>query len=213
MNSSGGLSDFQLELAQIFFSLPESSGFLLAGGGALNALGLINRPTDDLDFFTQPGLGEVNVASRVFIAEIESRGMGVQLIHEGSGFVRFRVFGNQEDLLVDLAVDSPPSAPFTITFAGPTFSGLDIAVRKTLTLFGRAEARDFVDVYALHQHFDRNELLVRAGETDSGFDIKTFAHMLRSHQRLSDGSFPSIGVDLYDLRSYFDDWANELDGN
>jgi hypothetical protein len=31
-NDRGRLSDFQVEVARLFFSLPESSGFLLAGG-------------------------------------------------------------------------------------------------------------------------------------------------------------------------------------
>lgn len=35
-----GLSAFQTEVAKVFVSLPESKGFLLAGGGALLASGL-----------------------------------------------------------------------------------------------------------------------------------------------------------------------------
>ena len=52
------LTAFQIEVAQLFFSLPASDGFLLAGGGALLAQGLTARPTQDLDFFTRPGAGE-----------------------------------------------------------------------------------------------------------------------------------------------------------
>jgi hypothetical protein len=48
------LTDFQIDVAQLFFSLPASGGFLLAGGGALLAQGLTARPTQDLDFFTRP---------------------------------------------------------------------------------------------------------------------------------------------------------------
>jgi len=32
-----GLTDFQIEVARLFFRLPASDGFLLAGGGALLA--------------------------------------------------------------------------------------------------------------------------------------------------------------------------------
>jgi len=46
-----GLTDFQAEVSRLFFSLPASNGFLLAGGGALLASGLTTRPTQDLDFF------------------------------------------------------------------------------------------------------------------------------------------------------------------
>jgi hypothetical protein len=48
------LSGFQLEVARLFFGLPESRGFLLAGGAALLAQYLTTRPTDDLDFSPLP---------------------------------------------------------------------------------------------------------------------------------------------------------------
>jgi hypothetical protein len=46
-----GLTEFQTTVAQLFFGLPASNGFLLAGGSALLASGLTTRPTHDLDFF------------------------------------------------------------------------------------------------------------------------------------------------------------------
>lgn len=51
------LSAFQSEVARLFFALPASQGFLLAGGAALLAQHLTARPTEDLDFFTPPGAG------------------------------------------------------------------------------------------------------------------------------------------------------------
>lgn len=57
-----GPSAFQIEVAQLFFSLPASDGFLIAGGGALLATGLTSRPTRDLDFFGEMGLANVNEA-------------------------------------------------------------------------------------------------------------------------------------------------------
>jgi hypothetical protein len=56
------LSTFQLEVARLFFALPASSGFLLAGGAALLAQHLTARPTEDLDFFTAPDRGHVLAA-------------------------------------------------------------------------------------------------------------------------------------------------------
>jgi len=42
------LTAFQMEVARLFFALPESAGFLLAGGAALVAQHLTTRPTEDL---------------------------------------------------------------------------------------------------------------------------------------------------------------------
>lgn len=42
--SQPGLGEFQLEIATVFFAPPESKRFLLAGGGALIAQGLVEAP-------------------------------------------------------------------------------------------------------------------------------------------------------------------------
>jgi hypothetical protein len=39
------LSAFQIDVAQLFFSLPSARGFMLAGGAALIAQHLSSRPT------------------------------------------------------------------------------------------------------------------------------------------------------------------------
>jgi hypothetical protein len=56
------LTDFQTEITRLFFSLPASNGFLLAGGGALLATGLTARPTQDLDFLAAPDLVDIGAA-------------------------------------------------------------------------------------------------------------------------------------------------------
>jgi hypothetical protein len=59
-----GLAAFQAEVARLFFGLPESGGFLLAGGAALLAQHLTARPTEDLDFFTAPESGHIPARPR-----------------------------------------------------------------------------------------------------------------------------------------------------
>jgi len=99
----------------------------------------------------------------------------------------------------------------TITVAGPAFGPYELAVRKTLALFGRAEPRDFTDVHALHQRFDRTDVLHAVTEADDGFDLRVFVQMLRSHRRLRDEDFPESSVSVEQLRAYFDTWADDLE--
>jgi Nucleotidyl transferase AbiEii toxin, Type IV TA system len=68
------LSAFQLEVARLFFALPASKGFLLAGGAALLAQHLTARPTEDLDFFTAPERGHVPAARDALAAAASQRG-------------------------------------------------------------------------------------------------------------------------------------------
>jgi hypothetical protein len=64
--TSAGLTPFQVAVAELFFSLPESDGFLLAGGAALAAQHLTSRPTQDLDLFTRAGCSTVPSARDAF---------------------------------------------------------------------------------------------------------------------------------------------------
>ena len=68
------LTDFQLEVTRLFFSLPASRGFLLAGGAALLAQHLTTRPTEDLDFFTAPDRGHVPAARDALEAAARKQG-------------------------------------------------------------------------------------------------------------------------------------------
>lgn len=208
------LSQFQLDAANLFFSLPESVGFLLAGGGALIAQGLVARDTEDLDFFAQRGGGDVDSAATALIAAVQEQAWTADVVRSGREFRRIKLArpaesesGGEDVVYVDLAIDTPPDGTPTVTIAGPALPPRELAIRKTLALFGRAEPRDFTDVHAIHRHFDRAEILAAAAAADAGFDLAVFIQMLRSHRRLRDEDFPSTDVSVSELRSYFDDWA------
>lgn len=204
-----GLTSFQVELAQLFFSLPESTGFLLAGGGALIAQGIVPRPTDDLDFFAARGLGDVVAAADALTGACRERNWSVEVIREAPEFRRLEITG-PDVVLVDLAIDSPATGTPQVTIAGPALSSHDLAARKTLALFSRAEPRDFVDVYVLAQRFTKVQLLEWASAADRGFSNAAFASMLETHVRLSDDDVPAIGVPVVTIREFFDKWAGEL---
>lgn len=106
--------------------------------------------------------------------------------------------------MVDLAVDSPSSGTRLSPSPAPRLPREDLAVRKTLAQFGRAEPRDYVDVYVLDQRFNREDTLGKAAAADQGFDQGVFVQALRAHRRISDADFPDIGVAIEAIRSYFD---------
>jgi hypothetical protein len=67
------LTEFQREVAQLFFSLPQSDGYLLAGGAALIATELTARPTQDLDLFTHAPVDSVADGRDALVAAITAR--------------------------------------------------------------------------------------------------------------------------------------------
>jgi hypothetical protein len=169
----------------MFFSLSASYGFLLAGGAALAAQKLTSRPTQDLDFFTGPNSGDVLAARDAIEAAALGRDWSVRRVRDTATFCRI-VVTSQEDLLVDLALDAPPNLPPTASAVGPTFDPEELAGRKVIALFDRAEARDFTDVYVLAHRYPKTLLLARAAEVDLGFDLHVFGDMLGTWVRCRD---------------------------
>jgi hypothetical protein len=134
----------------------------------------------------------------------------VDRIRDTPSFCRLVVHG-PEDLLIDLGVDSPPGQLAQASFIGPTFGLEELAGRKLLALFDRAEARDFADFYILAARFGQALLLNQAAALDSGFDHRYLAQMLKSLARFSDADLPLPASEVPGLRKFFTDWQAELE--
>ena len=205
-----GPTAFQIEVARLFFSLPASKGFLIAGGGALLATGLTSRPTQDLDFFGEMGQVNISEAREQFLRAATNRHWKCKVVQSDELFVRMHVKGTEE-VLVDIAIDVAARFPSQISVLGPTFNHEELAGRKMLALFDRAEARDFADVFALAKHFSKELLLLRASELEVSLETEVLAAMMRSLSRFSDDELPINQSSTDELRNFFAVWANELD--
>jgi hypothetical protein len=205
------LTPFQLEVARLFFALPASRGFLLAGGAALLAHHLTARPTEDLDFFTAPERGHVPAARDELEAASRQRGWTTERIHDSDTFSRLLIRGDTASVLVDLAVNPPPDSPPSATAAGPALAPEELAGHKLLALFDRAAARDFADVYVLARRFGKDMLLARAAQIDAGFDTAVLAEMLTTLNRFTDDEIPlPDDTPAAKVRAFYTAWQSEL---
>ena len=93
---------------------------------------------------------------------------------------------------------------------GPTLAPDELAGRKVVALFGRAAARDFVDVYALSRTFAKTDLLELAREVDAGFLVSVFVDMVGYLARYRDVDLALGDVDIAALRAFFWQWVEEL---
>ncbi|MGH3412059.1 MAG: nucleotidyl transferase AbiEii/AbiGii toxin family protein [Marmoricola sp.] len=210
MERPGRLSPLQVTVAEIFFGLDEATDFLVAGGAALVASDLIARPTEDIDLFTAAPATSVSHASQALMGALGEQGFGVVAVQDGPTFCRLVVSRTGEETLVDLALDSPPQGRPTVTVLGPTLAPLELAGRKLLALFGRAEARDFADVYVLADRFGTQALIEEAQALDAGFDLEVLAQMIGTITRFDDDEIP-LAKELRPLaRTFFAEWADEL---
>lgn len=210
MDRSEQLTAFQVELCGIFFALDEAEGYLVAGGAALLASDLIDRPTEDLDLFAATPTTSVTQAKDAYVRALQERDYDVVIVQDGPTFCRMIARRAGEETLVDLAIDSPPHARPTITVLGPTLAPLELAGRKLLALFGRAEARDFADVYVLAHRFGKEALIEQARTLDAGFDLGVLAQMMGTIGRFDDHEIPLAPEELPMARTFFREWAREL---
>jgi hypothetical protein len=126
------LSDLQRAVLELFFALPESNGFVLAGGAALVASGLTARPTQDVDLFGSDLAAGIAPAGDALEAACVERGWTIERIRDAATFRRLAVRGSHDELLEDLAVDSPPLGTPTLSAVGPTYPPEELADRKLL---------------------------------------------------------------------------------
>jgi Nucleotidyl transferase AbiEii toxin, Type IV TA system len=209
--NAGPLTPLQIQATRLFFSLPASAGFAVAGGAGLIARGLIARPTQDVDLFLLDArLSTVAAAASAFENALDRHGWSHSRVLDQKDFIRLSIADGRDSLIIDLGRDSPAAEPTGTTQLGPTLSPRDLAARKTLALFGRAEPRDFTDVQALALRYGRDRLLQWAAEDDPGFDPHVFAAMLATIDRLADADLLVSPLQATALRAWMHDWAAEL---
>ena len=198
------LSPLQERIARIIAGLSEAEDFALAGGGALIVRGDIDRKTRDLDFF---GLSAAAVDRLVPVAELALREVSLRVtrVQEGPGFARFVIEDEDDRTELDLASD----ARLFPADRGPGFqilSAEELAADKLLAVFGRAEARDFVDLEALEDRFGLDRLFELAGEKDRGFEPTVFAEMMDRFGRLGRAEFQLDDVQYEELSRLVEAW-------
>jgi hypothetical protein len=78
-----GPDAFQTDVARLALGATDEHGFALAGGHALIAHGIVSRPTEDVDLFTDAD-GAVQVAAQLVERALTDAGFDVDVIVETS---------------------------------------------------------------------------------------------------------------------------------
>lgn len=166
--------------------------------------GDVERQTRDLDFF---GLTaeSVDLLLPAVDRALHAAGFTVRHIQESHGFARLIVESGQDRTEVDLGADARlfPAEPGT---PAPLLSGEELAVDKVLAIFGRAEARDFVDLMAAEPRYGLDRLFDLASEKDRGFLPGVFAEMLKRFGRLRREEFELDDAGYERLRHTVERW-------
>ena len=209
------LDAFHERLARTGLAAAQRYGFALAGGYAVQAAGMLMRPTEDIDLFTAwEQRAEFDAAVAAVVDAYVADGLTVSIQRQHDTFVRLTVSDGVRNAKVELAVDSRANDPIHMTI-GPVLHPDDAVAKKMTALYSRAFARDFIDIDAALQsgRYDRESLLRLAESFDVGFDRRVFAEALGELHNLDPDDFAQYGLEgqpVDDLRNRFEAWRQDL---
>jgi hypothetical protein len=213
------IDELQREVATIALRTAARHGFALAGGNALIAHGVIDRPTDDVDLFSDQ---ETAVAAAADAVEGALRAAGFEAERRdqagrledifygmGEGLAEWIITapGGQQTML-QMAYFDRARGPVTMD-VGPVLDLEDLAGSKVCALASRVEPRDYVDTAAALRRYSVDQLISFARRLDPGLEARDFADAGTQLDRMPDGLFTRYGLspgDVARLRAQFAVW-------
>ena len=203
------VSEFHHEVALIALRAAGRHGFALGGGNALIAHGVTDRPTEDVDLFTNHDDGVAAAAGAVedalraagFAAERQDRAGGLAEVFEGmgDGLAEWIVTApGGREMLLQLAYFDRDRAPVVMD-VGPVLDLPDVVGGKVCALATRAEPRDYVDTAAALGRYTVDQLIGFARRLDPGLEDRDFRDAGRMLDRLEDEVFLRYGLSPADV--------------
>jgi hypothetical protein len=203
------VSDLHREVAAIALRAAARHGFALGGGNALIVHGIIDRPTEDVDLFTDEDDGVTAAAGTV---EAALRAAGFQAERQDKAAGLAGVFDGMGEGLAEWIVTAPGGAQMMLQMAyfdrdhkpvamdvGPVLDLEDVAGSKVCALASRVEPRDYMDTAAALERFSVDQLIAFAKRLDPGLTDRDFADAGRQLDRLPDGVFARYGLSPQDV--------------
>src|ERR1700722_10162399 len=163
-------------IAEIALSAAGKYSLALAGGYAIQAHGIGSRPSGDVDLFLNwQRRDDFGDAVDAVMGALEAAGMEVWVVARAETFARLLVTDPTsaagEPDKVEVAADWRSREAVTLEI-GPVLHADDAVANKMAALYGRALARDFLDIDMILEsgRYTRERLLELAAAADPGFD-------------------------------------------
>ncbi|GAB3082650.1 nucleotidyl transferase AbiEii/AbiGii toxin family protein [Micromonospora schwarzwaldensis] len=195
--------DFYREVARVALAAAGPHRFVLGGGVAWAAHGLVTRPTEDVDLFADVE-GAAAAAAADVRAALERAGYRVDDADPGGlgevfdGFDRdlrdFVVSRGDRRIRLSLARLDRHRSPVVMDF-GPVMDVRDLLANKTAALVNRREVRDYIDVAAALDRYAVAELLELARQVDPALEEEDVRAAGRYLDGLTDRRFTRYGLD------------------
>ena len=213
------LSPLHHHVASIALGAAAGHGFALGGGNALLAHGVITRPTQDVDLFTDREHG-VEAAAEAVEAALRDAGFEAERQDQDADLAD--IFPGMGEGLAEWIVAAPDGQELTLQLAyfdrardpvqmevGPVLDIEDVAGGKACALASRVEPRDYADTARMLERFGPAELISFARRLDPGLTARDFADAGRQIDLIDDEAFARYGLTTRDvaiMRERFAAW-------
>lgn len=198
--------------------------FALGGGNALIQHGVISRPTQDVDLFTDEEAGVSAAAGAVeaalgaagLVAERQDQTAGLDDIFPGmgDGLAEWIITApGGEQMVLQMAYFDRSRDP-VMTDVGPVLTLEDVVGGKVCALAGRAYERDYLDTAAALELYSPAELIGFARRLDPGLEGRDFAEAGQRLDQMPDSAFSVFGLSAADvarLRERFAAWPRDAE--
>ncbi|WP_331461122.1 nucleotidyl transferase AbiEii/AbiGii toxin family protein [Micromonospora tarapacensis] len=200
--------EFYREVARVALTVAGPHRFVLGGGVAWAAHGLVTRPTEDVDLFADVE-GAAAAAADGVRAALRTAGFEVAEADPDSdlgdlfdGFDRdlrdFVVSRDGRRIRLSLARLDRHRSPVVMDL-GPVMDVRDLIANKTAALVNRREVRDYIDVAAALDGRSVVELLALARQLDPALDDSDVRAAGRYLDRIPDRRFTRYGLGPADI--------------
>jgi Nucleotidyl transferase AbiEii toxin, Type IV TA system len=193
------------QVAAVALAAARKYGFALGGGNALLAHGVISRPTQDVDLFTDQEHG-VQAAAGMVEAALRAARFEAERQDESAGLTD--IFPGMDDGLAEWIVTAPGGEqmayfdrgrePVAMDI-GPVLDLEDVVGGKVCALASRNEPRDYADVAAALQRYTTAQLIGFATRLDPGLTGQDFADAGLRLDQMDNRAFADIGLGQHEV--------------
>lgn len=200
------LTLLQKNFLDAFFASSLKDEFFLTGGTALAEFYLKHRKSQDLDLFTLDQELDFDFVN----AEIQkiARNLNLEITNQvsSSTYLQYIFSYNKMSLKIDVVKDIPIHFGKLEKIKNVWVDSLEnIAVNKVLAIFGRTDAKDFIDLFFLTKEkglkFD--SLFKKAKKKDLGLNEFYLANMLAEVENLKIFPKTTRSFDKKEMQKFF----------
>lgn len=208
-----GLPDHHRRLLRDALAAGRPYGLSLMGGYAVQAHGIVHRPSQDLDFATEHPASMHEIIDRL-AHSLGDKGWRIAVIDVAPLKARFLATDAETDAAceVDLLKEVLWRPPVMLD-VGPVLDLDDLIGTKVRALGDRGLARDAIDVHAARDRYTIPQLEYLAARRPEEFDLGELHDRLESLAWISDTEFEAYGMDsagITELRHWAQDWLEDL---